>query len=105
MLQSSRYFGEPLRSDRSFYVRMRLRKDAVSETLSKLQRGLTVADFGIGPVAAPEDCWVEVLYYCADSKEMLERLTGLGLTRECIRECREIPAKSGWLCAKQQSLL
>ena len=105
MQPSGKYFGEPIRADRSFYVRLHLRRDSLSETLSVLQRGTTVSDFGIGTADAPSDYWLELLYYCADSKEMLTRLTALGVARECVRECRETPAKSGWLCARQQSLL
>lgn len=102
---SGKVWGVPLREDRSFFVQLHIRKEAVSETLAVLQRGCRkVADFGIGVPSAPKDYWVEVVQFCADSGEFLQQLARLGIPREAIRECREVVSGSGHLMARQRNL-
>lgn len=105
MPSADKVWGEPVRLDRTFYVRLHIRKEEVSETLTRLQRGCkAVADFGFRPVVSPKDCWVEVLHYCGNSSEFLQHLDGLGIPRAAVSECREVAAGSGHLMAKQSTL-
>lgn len=102
---ADRLWGEPVRLDRTFYVRLHIRKEEVSETLTKLQRGCkAVADFGYGTVAAQKDCWVEVLHYCGNTTEFLQHLDRLGIPRVAVSECREVAAGAGHLMAQQRNL-
>lgn len=96
----------PRVDERSFYVRLHLRREDLSETLSLLQRRCSrVSDFGIGTAVAPEDYWIEVRQVCAGAGEMLVHLTSIGVTRDSIRECREIENGAGHLFARQLSFL
>jgi hypothetical protein len=102
---AAKVWGEPVREDRSFYVHLNIPRENVSATLTTLQRGCKrVSDFGYGVLAAPKDCWVEVLHYCGDAAEFLQHLTRLGIPREAVRECREVVSGSGHLMSRQPSL-